>query len=218
MTARIVARRARAIRPSSSYGHSSDVHGTFFDRCRDHFDPPHLDVYTYVVEKVSGTTVACRAASAAYVRPEIPATCESCLMSPFHRRRPTRARSRSCARFQSGTARWKRDRPAVVNTTSLAPVLARPAPDPSLLLERLQRAGERRAVENQDLPETALRDFPDADENLKERELGDGQARSAELFVVELADGPCGPPQVRAPARQDAECGLHGCHSNDFVA
>lgn len=86
----------------------------------------------------------------------------------------------------------------------LSPVLARPAPDPSLLFQRLQGAGERRTVENEDLPEAALGELPGLKEDLEKSELCDGQARASYLLVVELTYRPRSPAQVRARAGQDA--------------
>lgn len=85
----------------------------------------------------------------------------------------------------------------------LSAVLARPAPDPSLSLERSQSPGERRAVENEDLPEAALRELANLKEDLEERELRDVQAGAADLLVVELTHRPRSPAQVRARAGQD---------------
>src|SRR4029453_8951732 len=87
----------------------------------------------------------------------------------------------------------------------LPPVLARPALDPALSLERLERPGQRRAVDDEQPPEASLRDVPGQSERLEQRELRDGQARPSQLLVVDLAHRPRGPAQVRAGARQDAK-------------
>jgi hypothetical protein len=86
----------------------------------------------------------------------------------------------------------------------LAAVFARPPPDPSLLLERSQSPGERRAVENENLAEAALGELAGQKEDLEERELRDVQAGAADLLVVDLTHSPGGPAQVRARAGQDA--------------
>src|SRR5215471_1770778 len=161
-------------------------------------------MYTHLFRKGSGTPIACRTVR---WRPLSPAEDSGDARELRHESAPLPppdARAEKLLSPIPGRKGALEPRSAARRqlNVSLAAVRAGPPPDPSLRLERSQCPRQRRAVENEHLTEPALRDPTGQRESLEERELGDIQSCAAELLIVDLANRPGRPPQVRARARQ----------------